>query len=58
MRLLSLLAVGILIAWLISLAVAAAEGPGGFGAALPWLALTVLVSLVYAFAYHRLTGGR
>ena len=58
MRLLSLLAVGILIAWLISVAVAAAEGPGGFGSAVPWLALTVIVSLAYAFAYHRVTGGR
>ena len=58
MRLVALLLAGGLIAWLISLAVAAAERADSFLPALPWLALAVLVSLVYAIGYQRLSGGR
>lgn len=58
MRLVSLLLVGGLIAWLISLGVAAAERHASFLASLPWLVLAVLVSLAYAFAHHWLTGRR
>ena len=57
-RLLSLLIAGGLIAWLISLGVAAAERNDAFTAGLPWLGLAVLVSLAYAYGYHWLTGGR
>ena len=58
MRFLSLLAAGGLIAWLISLGVAAAERENAFPPALPWLALAVLVSLLYAFGWHWLASRR
>ena len=55
MRLLSLLATGVIIAWLIRRAVAALEAPGGgFGDAAPWLALAVAVALAYGVGLHRL----
>ena len=53
-RLLSLLAVGALIAWLVSRAVASVEAEGGgFVAGAPWFALILVVALGYAFAFDR-----
>jgi hypothetical protein len=53
-RLLSLPAVGGIIAWLISRAVAALEAPGaGWLNAAPWFALIFLVAIGYAFAFDR-----
>ena len=57
-RFASLLAVGGVIAWLISLGVAAAEREGALLSGLPWLVLAVLVSLAYAYGYHWITGRR
>lgn len=53
-RLLSLLAVGLIIAWLIGRAMAALEAPGGgWLASAPWLVLIFVVAIGYAFAFDR-----
>jgi hypothetical protein len=53
-RLLSLLIVGGVIAWLIGRSVAALEAPGGgWTDAAPWLALIFVVAIGYAFAFDR-----
>jgi hypothetical protein len=53
-RLLSLLAVGGIIAWLIGRAVASLEAPGGsLIAAAPWFVLIFAVALAYAFGLAR-----
>jgi hypothetical protein len=53
-RLLSLLVVGGIIAWLIRLSVAALEAPGGgWLDAAPWFALIFVVAVGYAFAFDR-----
>lgn len=53
-RLLSLLLVGGLIAWLIGRAIAALEAPGGgWLDAAPWFVLIFVVALGYAFAFDR-----
>lgn len=55
-RLLSLLVVGGIIAWLIGRAVAGLEAPGGgWRHAASWLALTFAVAIGYAFAFDRFT---
>jgi hypothetical protein len=53
-RLLSLLAVGGIVAWLIGRAVAKLEASGGdwLGAA-PWFVLIFVVAIGYAFAFDR-----
>lgn len=58
-RLLSLLAVGGIIAWLIGRALARLEAPGGTWLdAAPWLALIFAVAIGYAFAFDRFMGRR
>ncbi len=53
-RLVSLLAVGGIIAWLIGRAVAALEAPGGgWLSAAPWFVLIFAVAIGYAFAFDR-----
>lgn len=53
-RLLSLLAVGGIIAWLIGRAIARVEAPdGGWLSAAPWLVLIFVVAIGYAFAFDR-----
>jgi hypothetical protein len=53
-RLLSLLAVGGVIAWLIGRAVAQVEAPGGgWLSAAPWFVLIFVVAIGYAFAFDR-----
>ena len=53
-RLLSLLAVGGIIAWLIGRANAALEAPGGgWLDSAPWFALIFVVAIGYAFAFDR-----
>jgi hypothetical protein len=53
-RLLSLLVVGAIIAWLIGRAVAALEAPGGgWRDTAPWFALIFAVAIGYAFAFDR-----
>jgi hypothetical protein len=53
-RLVSLLAVGGIIAWLIGRAVAALEAPGGgWMSAAPWFVLIFAVAIGYAFAFDR-----
>ena len=51
-RLLSLLAVGGIIAWLIGRAIAGLEG--GWSEAAPWFVLIFAVAIGYAFAFDRL----
>lgn len=55
-RLLSLLVVGGIIAWLTGRAVAGLEH--GWGAAAPWLVLIFVVAIGYAFAFDRFAGRR
>jgi hypothetical protein len=58
-RLLSLLVVGGVIAWLIGQAIAALEAPGGGQlAAAPWYVLIFVVAFGYAFAFDRFMGRR
>lgn len=58
-RLLSLLGVGLIIAWLIGKAVAALESPGGgLLNAAPWFVLIFVVAIGYAFAFDRFIGRR
>ncbi|HEX8480292.1 MAG TPA: hypothetical protein VF650_00125 [Allosphingosinicella sp.] len=53
-RLLSLLAVGGIIAWLIGRSVAALEAAGGgWMSAAPWFVLILVVALGYALAFDR-----
>jgi hypothetical protein len=53
-RLLSLLAVGVVIAWLIRRAMAALEAAdGGWQGAAPWFVLIFAVAIGYAFAFDR-----
>lgn len=53
-RLLSLLVVGGIIAWLIGQAMAGLEAPGGgWLRAAPWLVLIFAVAIGYAFAFDR-----
>jgi hypothetical protein len=53
-RLLSLLVVGGIIAWLIGRAVDALEAPdGGWLGAAPWFVLIFVVATGYAFAFDR-----
>jgi F0F1-type ATP synthase assembly protein I len=53
-RLVSLLVVGGIIAWLIGRAVAALEAPGGgWLSAAPWFVLIFAVAIGYAFAFDR-----
>ena len=53
-RLLSLLVVGAIIAWLIGRAIARVEAPdGGWLSAAPWFALIFVVAIGYAFAFDR-----
>jgi hypothetical protein len=53
-RLLSLLVVGGIIAWLIARAVAQLEAPGGgWQSAAPWFVLIFVVAIGYAFAFDR-----
>lgn len=53
-RLLSLLVVGGIIAWLIGRAIAGLEGPGGgWLRASPWFVLIFVVAIGYAFAFDR-----
>lgn len=58
-RLLSLLVVGALIAWLVGRAVASVEaGDGGLLAGAHWYALILIVAIGYAFAFDRWARGR
>ena len=53
-RLLSLLIVGGIIAWLTGRAIAALEAPdGGWRQAAPWFVLIFVVAIGYAFAFDR-----
>ena len=53
-RLLSLLVVGAIIAWLIGRAIAGLEAPGGgWRNAAPWFVLIFAVAIGYAFAFDR-----
>jgi hypothetical protein len=55
-RLLSLLVVGLIIAWSIGRAVEA--GDGGLLTGAPWYALILIVAIGYAFAFDRWERGR
>ena len=50
-RLLSLLVVGGILAWLIGRAIAGLDG--GWREAVPWFALIFIVAIGYAFAFER-----
>ena len=53
-RLLSLLLVGAILAWLIGRAIAAVEAPdGGWLGAVPWFVLIFALAIGYAFAFDR-----
>lgn len=58
-RLLSLLVVGGIIAWLTGRSIDALQGPGGgWLDATPWFVLILVVATGYAFAFDRFARGR